>query len=340
MDRIDHQTHILSLLQKYIENRCEEHELNLLLHWLKAPDNLEDFNLISSSLWNKLGEKYTYPNDKRISELNNEVEALLTKIKTEQATSKKQNSISKKFFYRSAAVLLLLISLSLGYLWLNTTKITDDITYTEISAIRGEIKEYTLEDGTHIVLNSESKIKIPSDYNKENRHVEMIGEGFFNVTSNPEKPFIIMSGQTQVKVLGTSFNVKAYSEDKVIGITVSTGKVLVSIPDIDLQLRVLPMEHLLVNKETSNVNKHTLVENNYTKWIEGVLFFDKEPLSEVIKTISRKYERNVLLRCKNCNPLISGRHDNKSLEAVIDAICFTTGLKQKEEEGGSIILYE
>lgn len=339
MDSADHQTHILSLLQKYIENRCEEHELTLLLHWLKTPDNLEDFDFVSSSLWKKLEEKYAYPDNKRIKELNNEVEALLTKIRTEQVVSGKRKTISKNIFYRSAAVLLLLISLGLGYLWLNNTKITEEISYTELAAIRGEIKEYTLEDGTHIILNSESKIKIPSDYNKENRYIEMTGEGFFNVTSNADKPFIVKSGQTQIKVLGTSFNVKAYSEDKAIGVTVSTGKVLVNIPDIDLQLRVLPMEHLLVNKETSNVSKLSLEENNYTKWIEGILFFDKEPLSEVIKTISRKYKKNVLLRCDNCNPLISGRHDNKSLEAVIDAICFTTGLKQKEE-GESIILYE
>lgn len=339
MNKTDHQSYILSLLQKYIENRCEEHELGLLLQWLKAPDNLENFNSVSSSLWNKLGEKYTYPDDKRIAELDNEVEVLLTKIRNKQTISKKRNIISKNFLYRSAAVLLLALGLSIGYLWLNNTNTSEKITYTILSTTRGEIKDFSLADGTHIILNSESKIKVPSDYNKNNRNIEMTGEGFFDVTPNPNKPFVIISGQAQVKVLGTSFNMKSYSEDNSIGVTVSTGKVLVKIPDIDLQLRVLPMEHLLVNKETSNVSKLALVENNYTKWIEGILFFDKEPLSEVVKTISRKYERNVLLRCTNCNPLISGRHDNKSLEAVIDAICFTTGLKQKEE-GEYIILYE
>lgn len=339
MDRINHQTHILSLLQKYIENRCEEHELNLILHWLKAPDNLDDFNLVSGSLWNKLGERYVYPNDKRLLELENEVETLLTKIKTKQDTPKKRKTISSRLVFSSVAVLILLISLSLGYFWPNKTNVIDEITYTELGAIRGEIKEYTLADGTHIILNSESKIKVPSNYNKENRHIEMTGEAFFDVTPNQEKPFVIISGETQIKVLGTSFNVKAYSEDRAIGVTVSTGRVLVNIPSIDLQLRVLPMEHLLVNKETSNISKLALVENNYTKWIEGILFFDKEPLSEVVKTISRKYERNILLRSKNGNRLISGRHDNKSLESVIDAICFTTGLKCTND-GESIILYE
>lgn len=333
------QIEITSLLQKYIENKCDEQELYLLLQWLKSPDNHNDFDQVSESLWCKLDGQYSYPEDKRIPELNNEVEALLTKIRTKQIVSQKRNIISQNTLYGSAAILLLLISLSLGYLWIDNPKITDEISYTEINAFRGEIKEYTLGDGTHVILNSESKLIIPSDFNKENRYVEMTGEGFFDVVPNPEKPFIIKSGKTQVRVLGTSFNLKDYPEDKAIELTVSTGKVLVNIPEIDFQSRVLPMEQLVVNKETDEITKLTLEENNYTKWIEGILFFDKEPLSEVIKTISRKYERTVVLRCKNCNPLISGRHDNKNLEAVVEAICFTTGLKSREE-GKSIILYE
>lgn len=339
MQTIDEHTGILSLLQKYIENRCDEHELKVLLHWLKSSENLDDFNLVSNSVWSRLEEKYVYPDDKRIAELDREVDVLLRKIKSEQAPSKNTFAIRGNLFYRYAAIILLMLGLALGYLWMHDISTAEEITYAEIRVSRGEMKEHTLADGSHIVLNSGSTLRVPSDYNEKNRSIEMIGEGFFDVTPNLDKPFIVKSGQAQVKVLGTSFNVKAYSEDNTIGVTVSSGKVLVNIPDIDLQLRVLPMEHLKINKETSDVSKLTLEENNYTKWIEGILYFDKEPLTEVIKSISRKYERNIQLRCKNCNPLISGRHDNKSLDAVIDAICFTTGLKYKEE-GDTILLYE
>lgn len=339
MNMSTYNTHILSLLQKYIENKCNENELRTLLHWLKSPDNPHDFDFVSESLWNRLEEKYSYPDANRIANLNREVDILLKKIKTEHTAPRKTIVTRRIFFYRIASVILLLISLGTGYFLMSNKKTTGEITFKEIAAVRGEIKEYTLDDGTHIILNSESKLRIPSDYNGKNRNIEMVGEAFFDVAPDPHKPFIITNGETQVKVLGTSFNVKAYIEDNATEITVSTGKVLVNIPDMDLQMRVMPMEHLVVDRKTSNVSKLNLVENNYTKWIEGTLYFDKEPLTEVIKTINRKYNKNVILHCKNCNPLISGTHDNKSLEAVIDAICFTTGLRHKEEKD-SIILFE
>lgn len=331
-------TKVIALLQKYMENKCDEHELSTLLYWLKSPDASESFDFISDSLWNKLDEKYTYPDENRIAELNREVDILLQKIKIKQTFSPEKKMLRRSFIYRVASVFFILVGLGIGYWLIHKTETGEKVVYTEISTARGEIKEYTLDDGTHIILNSESKIIIPSDYN-ENRHIEMIGEGFFDVTPNLQKPFIVKSGSTQIRVLGTSFNVKAYSEDNTIGVTVSTGKVLVNIPDIDLQLRILPMEHLVVQKETGSLTKSTLLENNYTKWREGLLYFEREPLSEVIKIINRKYAKDVILRCKDCNPLISGSHDNKSLEAVLEAICFTTGLKYREG-GDNIILYE
>jgi len=339
MDNHKLNTKIISLLQKYIENRCDEHELRTLLYWLKSPDSSDDFDFISESLWGKLAEKYTYPDESRIAVLDQEVDILLRKVKTKQVSPKSEKGSRRLFIYRAAAIFLVLVSVSIGYFSVKNTDVIEEIVYKEITTSRGETKEYTLDDGSHIVLNSGSKLRIPSNYNKENRSVEMIGEVFFDVTSNPQKPFIIKSGSTQVKVLGTSFNVKAYPEDNTIGVTVSTGKVLVNVADIDLQLRVLPMEHLVVYKETGSLTKSSLSENNYTRWMEGHLYFYKEPLSEVIKIINRKYDKDVVLHCKDCNPLISGSHDNKSLEAVIEAICFTTGLKYRENNG-SIILYD
>lgn len=339
MDEHIYNTRLISLLQKYIENKCNEEELHTLLSWLKSSDKLDDFNLVSETLWSKLDGKYKYPEDSRLPELNREVDILLQQIRTKPTRTNKINITRRNFFYRIASVFLLLIMLGGGYLLLRNAKVAEEVHYTEITVKRAEIKEYTLPDGTHITLNSGTTLRIPSDYNKENRQIEMLGEGFFDVTPNPQKPFIIKSGDTQVRVLGTSFNIKSYPEDASIGVTVTTGKVLVNFPSIDLQVRVTPLEHLQINKQTQDLSKLTLSENYYSKWKEGTLYFYREPLTEIIKTISRKYDRNVVLRCKNCNPIITGTHDNKSLDALIESICFTTGLKSRPE-GNAIILYE
>lgn len=339
MDELTQNSVMLSLLQKYLENKCTEQELHILLNWLKTPESSNEVDSAGKLLWNQLDSRIPYPDEKRITELNHEVDIILQKIhKNTPVPTPKKNLSRRNWIYRIAGVFLIMLSVSIGYRLLhNPTQ--EQISYKEIYADRGEMKEYTLDDGTHITLNSESKIRIPSDYNDQTRQIEMEGEGFFDVTANPKKPFVIKNDRNLIKVLGTSFNVKAYQEDDFINVTVSTGKVLVNVPDQDLQLRVTPLEHLSINKKTGNLTKLLFEENKYTNWIEGTLFFHREPIREVIKTINRKYNKNVLLQCRNCEHIISGTHDNKSIEAVVEAICFTTGLKYREE-GDNIILYE
>ncbi len=332
-------TRILHLLQKYIENKCTEQELFSLLHGLKKSEYNQPFDLVSESLWKYIDSQIAYPDKRRSSILKKEVDLLLQRINQKEKTALTQKTIFyRNWLYRIAAIFLLLLCISTGYYFMGKSD-RQEIVYKEISTGRGETKEYTLDDGTHVILNSESKLIIPSDYNDKNRYIQMSGEGFFDVSPDPDHPFIIKNGYAKVKVLGTSFNVKTYHEDDYINVTVSTGNVLVNVDELDLQLRVTPSEHLSINKKTGNLTKLPLQDNKYINWIEGSLFFEKEPINEVIKTINRRYSKNVILQCKDCNYIISGTHDNKSIEAVVEAICFTTGLKYKTD-GENIILYE
>jgi len=327
--------YIISLLQKYIENKCSEKELRLLLNWLKSSDETKNFDRISNDLWLQLNQKIAYPDEMQKTKLNKEVDQLFRKIKKQSVSE--PFFLQKKWLPKVAAILLFILGIGSTYLLMKNDP--EFIEYTEIYASQGEIKEYTFDDGTHVILNSESKLLIPSNYNNSERTIEMTGEGFFNVTANPQKPFVIKSGKTEVKVLGTSFNFKSYEEDNFIEVTVSTGKVLVNISEMDVRLKVTPSEHLSVNKHNGSLSKSTLQENNYTKWRDGALYFEQEPILEVLKTINRKYDTNVILDCPDCHHIITGTHDNKNIDAVIDAICFTTGLK-KRSEGQNIILYK
>lgn len=331
--------HIPSLLQKYIDNRCSEEEIHILLDWLKKTDDPDEFNRVSASLWNNLNERLEYPNEQHARELDREVSMLLNRIKQkEEKDPVVRISFKKTVLYRIAAIALLAISISLGFYFFPDHEVLP-VSVIEKTTSQGETWEYMLADGSRVVLNSESRLKIPENFNKDQRVLELEGEGYFDVTSNPEKPFIIISGGTEVKVLGTSFNLKAYPEDDLIGVTVSTGKVLVNMSDMDLRLRINPNEHLTVNKTNGDVNKETIDENNYIKWMDGFLYFNKEPIREVIKTINRKYTRKVIMDCPDCDYVIKGTHDNKSIEAVVEAICFTTKLRSRNE-GNNIILYK
>nr|WP_129735554.1 FecR domain-containing protein [Parabacteroides goldsteinii] len=334
-------TIIILLLQKYIKNQCSEQELHALLHWLKLPDNHAELDLVVKPLWETIDKNMSRPEGEREKELHEEVSLLLSGVKRKDrkiSNLRVRDKNRLNGFYRIAAILILAFSVTFGLL-----KVLDrpspQLTYTEKVSNKGEKKNIVLSDGTKIILNSDTKLRIPADFNKEERVLEMEGEGFFDVAPDPNKPFIIKSGEARVRVLGTSFDFKSYKEDDFIKLTVSTGKVRVNVDDQDLQLSVSPNEHLSVNKVDGNVSKETIQENNYIKWIQGSLYFNKEPIREVIKTINRTYNRKVILQCKNRDYKITGTHDNKNIEAVIEAICFTTGLHSRQE-GDNIIIYD
>ncbi len=333
------ETIIISLLRKYVKDQCSEQELRTLLQWLKSSDHHIGFDWVVQPLWDAIDKDMPRPDEEGENELSQEVSSLLSEIRQQKTSNSKVRSKNRlNGFYRVAAILILALSVTLGVL-----KVLDRpqsvVTYVEKMSAKGETKSLLLADGTKVILNSDTKLIIPSNFNKEERIIELEGEGFFDVTPDPDKPFIIKSRETRVKVLGTSFDFKSYKEDEFIKLTVSTGKVRVNMIDQDLQLAVSPNEHLSISKIDGNVRKESIEENNYIKWIHGSLYFNKEPIREVLKTINRTYNRKVILQCENCDYRITGTHDNKSIEAVIEAICFTTGLRSKRE-GGNIVLYE
>ncbi len=330
-------SYIVFLLHKYIENKCSEDELQTLLHWLKSPESREGFDLVSRFAWHHLNKKIGYPEDKRIEVLNREISHLLKHISRKRRLKRQTIAVKPvKWLYRIAAAVLVFVVLGSGYYFIRSGH-EKAISYREIVAPRGEIKKYTLDDGTHVVLNSGSALTIASDYNKNHREIEMTGEAFFEVKPDPDKPFIIKDGAACLKVLGTSFNLKSYEEDAFLELTVSTGKVLIEVPEMDVRLQVKPLEHLSINKQAGTLTKLKLDENHYAKWKDGTLYFDKAPIGEVIKSINRKYNKTVILSSPDYDNLLSGTHDNKNLEAVIESICFATGLKSKIE-GDTIIL--
>ncbi|MDR1372564.1 MAG: FecR family protein, partial [Dysgonamonadaceae bacterium] len=213
VERTQH-AQMVSLLQKYIENKCTEHELYILLDWLKLPVSYQGFDSISQSVWSRINQQMTLSDEEHAIALRKAADILLHQIKEKNnRQTGKVNFSRRKWIYRVAAVALIMLSVGIGYYLTDKPK-EEQIVYKKISTNQGEIKEYTLKDGTHVILNSESRLIIPSDFNGEARNIEMIGEGFFEVAPNPDKPFIIKNENTRIKVLGTSFNIKAYQEDE------------------------------------------------------------------------------------------------------------------------------
>ena len=210
-------------------------------------------------------------------------------------------------------------------------------TYEHVVTAPGQMREVTLPDGTEVTLNVASSLKYNARYGKEAREVWLDGEAFFDVESDAECPFSIHSGMLDVNVTGTSFNVCAYPDDTRTSVTVKSGKVGVAYGDDDIRMNLHPDEEIVINTDDSSVSRNTVTAKDAMAWMKGSLVFRQNTLPEAIRILRRYYPCDIELRDSTSRVRLSGTHDNKSLESVLESICFSAGLHYTENDGRYII---
>ncbi|QEC43165.1 FecR family protein [Pseudobacter ginsenosidimutans] len=162
----------------------------------------------------------------------------------------------------------------------------EDIAYNTMSTPRGRQFEITLPDGTHVWLNAASSIRYPTIFSAKNRKVELEGEAYFEVTKNAKQPFIVnASNKASIEVLGTSFNISAYENEKSLNTTLIEGSVKVngSVIKPGQQARVTDALHIIGNADIDKV----------MAWQRGFFNFEGASLEEVMQQLERWYDIDV-----------------------------------------------
>ena len=183
-------------------------------------------------------------------------------------------------------------------LYLPRTKKTDQkLAYNYLTIPRGGGFFVQLSDGTKIFLNSDSKLKYPVTFNEgEARKVELIyGEAFFEVSPSSKHngdSFKVFTKNQEIQVLGTHFNVKAYIEDRLISTTLIEGKVKVNNGLNTILLA--PNQQARVSNETKFIEVLNVDVSHEVAWVKGLFSFDEAPLEEIMKTLSRRYNIEVI----------------------------------------------
>lgn len=193
----------------------------------------------------------------------------------------------------AAAMLLLALGVFTSNYLLQTNTV-------EFIAKRSEVKKHTLQDGSHIVLNSESRLNILSKFeDSPQRLVHLEGEGFFEVTRDVEKPFVIQTDAITFKVLGTSFNIKSYPNEENIYLEVSSGSVGFQLNDESGKSGIIKKgEHIIYNKVTKSLKNISNLRYNIGQWKEGKLSFNGHSLQEILNAIARKFDIQIVLKAK------------------------------------------
>ena len=281
------------LITRYLTGEASQDEIVKLQKWLGASkDNLLYFQQLKN-IWDS-SERYS--GEKMI-----DIDKAFIMI-NKRVTFKSSATNFWGYWKKIAAILL--IPLILGNLLYfvfraNISTSTQEPVYNELFAAFGTRSALKLSDGTSVWLNSGSSIKYPDRFIGNKRTVFLKGEAYFEVESNPRKPFIVETSSLSVKATGTKFNVSGYTSADKVEVTLVSGKVEISLTDDKNNItssKLKMNQHFSFNKingTTSIINEDTY---KYISWKDGKLIFRDEPLSQVVKKIGQIFNVDIELK--------------------------------------------
>ena len=159
-----------------------------------------------------------------------------------------------------------------------------------LSTPRGGEFKITLEDGTEVWLNAETTLRYPETFDGDERRVEVSGEAYFKVAKNAEKPFYVVSGGQEVRVLGTEFNVHAYQDEPTIFTTLVEGSIsLKPVEGNRSELMLTPGNQAVFSRSDASARVRKVDTEVVTSWRSGVFVFENQNLEQIMRTLSRWY---------------------------------------------------
>ncbi len=287
--------------RKKISDKIKSMNINIM-----KTENTHHFN--SEKAWNKLSERIISDNRKLLK---------IRKIRIMQI----------------AASLIILIGISaLTFILFNTFK---DNRFAEIKS-GNKIQDIILPDGSQITMNKNSIVKYPKEFSGKTRTIEFKGEAFFKVEKNSEKPFIVKSGETEITVLGTSFNVEN-NNNSFIRVYVETGKVSLKDKN-DKSVTLIPGDEGKI--ENNRLSKRTANNINYLAWRTKSFIYSDEYLKNVIQDFNKVYSSNIVFENEIIGNLkVNTELHQKSLTSALNIICTLLDLEYKTGDN-QIIIYQ
>lgn len=260
------------LIKNVLNNVASKKEAKLVAEWFATSEGIKYLDAYLD-------------NNNEIIDTDFSKQEVLQKINT-TITSKKETPL----FMKIAAVIIPLIALTTLLWFIKPTLFSDTINNLAINTQKGEIKTTTLTDGTVVYLNPETELIFPEKFNDTVRKVQLNGEAYFDVAKDKNRPFIIELQKATIKVLGTSFNVKSYQEEKNIDVLLDEGSIAFKTDDTNLN-KLIAGETIKYNKQNGSVQKSKLPQKiSYLKGKDNVIIFNNDNLKTVLNTLSRWYD--------------------------------------------------
>ena len=329
----------IELLDRFMRNETSPEEKQLLLEWFRSSSSRNEILEFYQQRWIEASEDELPAEIQgrmylRIKERMLEIEN--SHREEERKIFKLRSSFSR--FLPYVATILLCIGISFSS-YLYTQKDLPITSEYIVSAEKGQRASVTLPDGTKVWLNSHTVLRYKNDYGVKERNVFLNGEAYFEVSKDKEHRFVVDAGEMEVEALGTSFNVKAYREDKSIVATLYNGSIQATGGEHSIIL--LPDQQVLFNRENRQLKVERPDNIAYSRmWRDNELSFKGETLYDIAIRLNRIYNVQVEFKSEKIKQYrFSGVIKNNSLDNVIEIISLTAPILYEAKED-TIILSE
>ena len=304
----------------FLDGKLSTTEKTALSQWRKAnQENEQQFQEVKF-IWQKaMLAKEEQPL------LKIDVDAALVKVQHQLPPSAKRVPLRRRLLkYVAAASVLLVFGL---VTWMTFSPKMEII---QVATATNETKQIKLPDNSTVWLNENSRIRYPKVFAKAARHVSMEGNIIFEVTHNPQQPFVVTTNDLNVKVLGTKFNVQSKTEKN------STALVHVLNGKVEVQSKANPTEKVVLTKEkTAQLDQGQLAlitsfSNNQLFWYHQTLTFEETNLQTVIQTLNQAYDTHINLSNKALSACpFTGIFKTKTLAEILETLQLIYGFELK-----------
>jgi len=233
---------------------------------------------------------------------------------------------------RVAAVILIVLAVGVPAVYYSVNSTANRKGIIEYNAAEG-IRTIDMPDGSRVFLNEGATLEFNKDFDLR-RDVKLDGEGYFDVMSDPQRPFRVNTGKVVVTVLGTSFNVKN-AENNEVEVYVESGKVRVDYADKQQSVTLLPGQ---IGKVNGSLQTSDRVDANYLSWKTKDFKFVNEPVDHILEVLEKSYHVQV----NTGNIPVSGMrltttYSDQSFEAILNTICTALNITY-EKDGKAFVL--
>ncbi|MBN1183801.1 MAG: FecR domain-containing protein [Bacteroidales bacterium] len=297
----------------YLNNECDADEKLKIEEWIAA--NQSHFHAIET-LWEESG--YDASRD------NLDFEAAWKRINPNSRSQTYPKKTKPVVFVRNllkiAAVIVFI--LGIGYIIANKyNRSSKNIVWLEKANLTNGFIKIDLADGSQLWLNANSRIKYPEEFDTRSRTVILSGEAFFEVKHDDEWPFVVNTGNTTTKVLGTSFNINALDSTE-IQVVVVTGKVSFSGKSNKIILTAGDKGIYIATDE--ELTKEVNSDPNFLAWKTGDFVFNQTSLEEVCKALNKHFHQSIHIKDEALkHESLTARFSSKSLTEILDIISLT-----------------